>query len=231
MIDAHLSWGMLLSHAECTWNTHSQSCGMPSTFMRMLIHICASHEGWLFMYVEVTSDAYSCMCKSRGMVIHICGMLIDIKWNAHVYMTVKRHVEWVVSRIWMSHVTHMKESRHAHEWVRSHVNGSGNTYEWVMSHIRIQTNNTPLLPPGTVMSLTHMSHGTHTHESWHTHAWVMAVSHMIRTLMGRVKGSSPLVSRASARLTSSSFHAFSSCSSEGFSMICESRWKKNSLSL
>ena len=46
--------------------------------------------------------------------------------------------------IWMSHVTHMNESCHTHEWVMSH------TYEWVMSHMW-------------------MSHVTHMNESCHTY--------------------------------------------------------------
>ena len=51
--------------------------------------------------------------------------------------------EWVMSHIWMSHVTHTNESRHTYEWVMSHIwkslvthlNESCHTYEWVMSHI------------------------------------------------------------------------------------------------
>jgi len=51
--------------------------------------------------------------------------------------------EWVMSHIWMSHVTHMNESCHTYEWGMSHtwmhqvphMNESCHTYEWVMSHI------------------------------------------------------------------------------------------------
>ena len=53
--------------------------------------------------------------------------------------------EWVMSHIWMSHVTQMNESCHTYEWVMSyiwmshvtHMNESCHTYEWVMSHIRM----------------------------------------------------------------------------------------------
>ena len=63
----------------------------------------------------------------------------------------------------MSHVTHMNESCHTHEWVMSHIwmshvthmNESCHTHEWVMSH-------------------TWMSHVTHINESCHTHEWVMS---------------------------------------------------------
>jgi len=51
--------------------------------------------------------------------------------------------EWVMSHIWMRHVTHMNESCYTYEWVMSHIwmshvthmNESCHTYEWVMSHI------------------------------------------------------------------------------------------------
>jgi len=75
----------------------------------------------------------------------------------------KRAVEWVMSHIWMSHVTHMNESCHTYEWVMSHIqmsyvthmNESCHTYRWVMSHIW-------------------MSHVTHMNESWHTYRWVIS---------------------------------------------------------
>jgi len=41
--------------------------------------------------------------------------------------------EWVVSHIWMSHVTHMNESCHTYEWVMSHIWMSRVTHE--MSHV------------------------------------------------------------------------------------------------
>ena len=70
---------------------------------------------------------------------------------------------WVMSHIWMSHVTHVNESRHRYEWVMSHrwishvtrINESYHTYERAISHIW-------------------MIHGTHMNESWHICAWGMA---------------------------------------------------------
>jgi len=45
----------------------------------------------------------------------------------------------VTSHTWMSHVTHMNESRHTHEWVTSHtwmshVTHMNEAHEWVTSH-------------------------------------------------------------------------------------------------
>jgi len=83
---------------------------------------------------------------------------------SHVYMSRVPHIEWVMShelieschtcgrfmsQVWMSHVTHMRKSRHACGWVISpfltppKLNESCHTYwmshvmhiEWVMLHI------------------------------------------------------------------------------------------------
>ena len=81
--------------------------------------------------------------------------------------------------MWMSHVTHMDEPRHAFLSVIvgarlgkqstkvshvTHMNESCHTYEWVMSHIW-------------------MSHVTHVSESYHTsrvmsHMWVSRITHI-----------------------------------------------------
>ena len=60
-------------------------------------------------------------------------------WMSHVtHMNASRHTyEWVMSHIWMRHVTHMNASCHTYEWVMSHAWTSRVTYEWVMSHIQM----------------------------------------------------------------------------------------------
>ena len=99
--------------------------------------------------------------------------------------------EWVMSHIWMSHVTHMNESCHTYEWVMSHVwishvthmneschtvqigsqtpsDGykSRHTYEWVMWHVW-------------------MSHVTHMNKSQHMRTRVLsqhkASTHAVQT--------------------------------------------------
>jgi len=65
--------------------------------------------------------------------------------------------EWVMSHIWMHHVTHINESCNTDEW-------SCHTYDWVMSHMWLR-------------------HVTHMNESCHTHEWVMShiwMSHVPR---------------------------------------------------
>ena len=66
------------------------------------------------------------ICRIRCLGIEAC----------HAY-------EWVMSHVWMSHVTHMNESCHAYEWAMSqvwtsavtHMNWSCHTYEWYREFI------------------------------------------------------------------------------------------------
>jgi len=90
----------------------------------------------------------SCLCVNASC--HTC------EWVMSTY-------ERVMSHVWMSHVTHVIESRHTYEWVTSHiwishvtqVNESCHTYEWVMSHVW-------------------MSHVTHMNASCHASSWVLS---------------------------------------------------------
>ena len=60
----------------------------------------------------------------------------DVNGSCHTY-------EWVMSHIWIRHVTPKDEVCHTYEWVMSHIrmshvthmNESCHTCEWVMSHI------------------------------------------------------------------------------------------------
>jgi len=73
-----------------------------------------------------------------------------------------RHLpEWVMSLIWMKHVTHKNASWRTYEWVMSHIrmshvthiNTSCHTYDWDMPHIR-------------------MRQVPHVNEACHTQEWV-----------------------------------------------------------
>ena len=120
----------------------------------------------------------------------------DVRWHISTSSTARRSqdeschtYEWVVSHVWMRHVTHMPYERvsshtwmshvtrmnkfcHTYDWVTSQVwmshvarmNESGHTYEWVMSQVW-------------------MSHVTHMNESCHGYEWVMphiCMSHVPR---------------------------------------------------
>jgi len=87
--------------------------------------------------------------RSMHVTCHLCESCRPNEWvMSHIWMSHVTHMnescllyEWVMSPKWMSHVSSMDESCHAYEWVMftlwmSHVtymNESCHTYEWVMS--------------------------------------------------------------------------------------------------
>jgi len=101
-------------------------------------------------------------CSVRMLIVvgHTCEWVMSHMWMRHV------------THIWMSHVAHVNESCHTYEWVTSHIwmrhvtrmNASCHechTYECVMSHIYEW-----------VMSHVWMSHVTRMNASRHTYEWV-----------------------------------------------------------
>ena len=113
---------------------------------------------WLFhVWLKACHDSYndsflqSVTCLQNSSTCVKLNVCLSQSW--HTY-------EWVVSHIWMSHVTHMNESWHTYEWVISHIwmsrdthmnESCRHTYEWVMSNIRMSR-------------LTHMNESSHTYE-------------------------------------------------------------------
>jgi len=65
-------------------------------------------------------------------------------------------------QIWLSHATHLKESR-TYEWV-TYSSESCHTYEWVMSHTRCS-------------HITRIGEWCHTYEWVVSHTWVSHVTH------------------------------------------------------
>ena len=166
---------------------------------RKLMYVCDTTESylWHLSFIRVTRlihirgsthlhvwhDSFTCATWRIHIcdMTHSCGMTHSYVWHdlsihsqptpalsrcmnesCHTY-------EWVMSRIWMSRVTHMNESCHtrecvtSHKWMShvTHTNESCHTYESVMSHIW-------------------MSHATHMNETCHTYEWVMSniISHV-----------------------------------------------------
>jgi len=83
-------------------------------------------------------------------------------YDCVIYGTTQDTYEWVMSHIWMSHVTHMNELCHTYEWVMSHV---------CMSHVTSAFSKRP--SPANKL-YTRIRHATHMNESCHKYQWVMA---------------------------------------------------------
>ena len=77
--------------------------------------------------------------------------------------------EWVMSHIWMSHVSHMNESCLSCEWMMRHI--------WVN---RLPYMNAPCLIWMNEWGITHIwtSHVTYMNASCHLYEWVMAHTYM-----------------------------------------------------
>ena len=115
--------------------------------------------------------------------------------------------EWVMSHIWISHVTHMNESCHTYEWVMSHIWMSRVTRMneschrgvcvWLTHtlHLDVRTRKSCAWSVVSQIRMSHVKHifeschihksncVTHMNESCHTYEWVM--SHI---WMSRVTG-------------------------------------------
>jgi len=130
--------------------------------------------------------------------------------SAHLNESCHAH-EWVLTHIWMSHVTHTNESCRTYEWVMTHtwvsrvthMNESCHTCDGVMSHIRMshdtQTSTSKSQHGANNMSHTRMSHATclykhqascHTYERvialvCRLHVWYMNASWYIRVTWKR----------------------------------------------
>ena len=167
------------SFIRVTWLIHM--CDMT--------HSCVWHDSficvtWLISYRAdvtcrkcVTWLIYICVT----WLIHICDMTHSYVWHDSFLC-----VTWLISYradvtcretaclafkfAWMSHVTHMKESRHAYERVMSRLwislwisyvtrmDESCHTYGWVMSHVWMR-------------HVTHMNASRHTYECFMSYIW------------------------------------------------------------
>jgi len=99
--------------------------------------------------------------------------------------------EWVMTRIWlshvmshmrMSHVAHKNESRHIYKWVMWHIRMSHVTHKYEPCHTHLRTRG-PWYTHKSVMTHIWMRHVTHMTESCHTYEWVTShiwMSHVTR---------------------------------------------------
>jgi len=116
---------------------------------------------------------------------------------SHVtFVNESRHVcEWVMSHMWMSHVTHMTES------CRTYANESCHTCEWVMSnmwishvthlmsHVTHMNESCLLISPAQLMRLKGRNHVAYVNESRHICEWILSnhICGSVTTLAARAK--------------------------------------------
>ena len=135
-------------------------------YIHMNVCIWMSLYRYLYVYIYIYIHMYVCIWMSiyrhsaRGEAPYVCRALhlyIDLDVSCHTH-------EWVMSHIWMSHVTHTNTSCHTDRFPRiaggmrsggnrahaTHTNELCHAYEWVMS-------------PTWLCYITHMNESCHTH--------------------------------------------------------------------
>jgi len=121
--------------------------------------ICVTHT-YIHHVARMDASHQMCVCGC------VCVSHQTYEWVSDIW-------EWVMSHIWMRHVTYMNESCHTYKWVMSHI--------W-MSHVTHMDESCHTY--GCVMSHRWMSHVTYMNESCHiygcvmSHIWMSHVTHM-----------------------------------------------------
>jgi len=143
-----------LSHTHTRTRTHSLSVCMCDVTHS---YLCPDSYVWVYL-VDVTHTHTHTCTQTHTYSLWPATHLIFVRMHES-----SRTYEWVMSNLWISHITHMNKSCHTCEWIMSHMwtshvthmNESRHTYEWVISHIC-------------------MTHVTYMNESRHTYEWVMS---------------------------------------------------------
>jgi len=164
---------------------HTHEWVMSHTWMSRVTHMngsCHTYE-WVMSHLRmrhVTHMNGSChtheWCRLMRTAQHVFGNTYEHTltktvraWRQQLQLHVSRDLlctpagadgmsydSWVVSHIWMCHVTHTNEPWH--------------TYEWVMSNVRMG-------------HVTPMNESCHTYEGVTSHVWMSHVTHMHKYMM------------------------------------------------
>jgi len=96
---------------------------------------CHMYE-WAMSPTKETRHVWMSHVANRGTTSrHIwTSSVANTKVTSHINESCHSE-KWVMSHIWMGHVTHMNGSCHTYKWVMSHIRASPVAYEWVMSRI------------------------------------------------------------------------------------------------
>jgi len=111
---------------------------------------------------------------------HVCHIYEWVMSRTHTYVLFWLSViQWVMSHVWMIHVTHVDELCHTCEWFMSHI--------WMSHVLRMHESchaHTHMSDSDLFAICKSVSHVTHMNESCHTCEWVTShvwISHVART--------------------------------------------------
>ena len=168
-----------------TWLVHL--CDMThSSVRRNVTHSNMWHDSfrcvtWLLYMCDMTRsyvwhDLFIC-ATYRDSPVTQAQAFVHVECSQKVKARKMFAALWVMSHVWMSHVTRMHKS--VSQVART--NESHHTFIWDMSHVWVRRDKYfKVLSPASrlshmtwVMSQIQVSHVTHTHESCQTYEWVM----------------------------------------------------------
>jgi len=118
---------MRMCHVTHATSCHILECGL-TRHLWSCLHDC-SHM-WSYTWHTYMSHVYDRHVPwlSHGTRIWVTYMRMRLdSWRMLVPPRLNSHIvtchtyEWVMSHIWMSHVTYMNESCQIYEWVMSHI--------------------------------------------------------------------------------------------------------------
>ena len=122
------------------------------------LFLCSECSIYVCAYTDTRVYEYKYFC-ARAACAECC---YTYEWSTS-------HIEWVISHVWMSHVTHMKESCHTREWVMSHM--------WMrhVTHVNELCHTELIWDPS---STTQVNESCHTYERVMSHIWKSHVTRM-----------------------------------------------------
>jgi len=213
-----LLWRLAGSGNSCEWKIYVWECvhGARANSAKHLSHdanatymneSCHTYE-WVMSHIwtsHVTHMDEPCHTYERVMSTILRANLAirlhaGLQYACHACEWVMSHIEWVLSHIWMRHITHMNESCHTYEWVMSHI-WTSHVAIWMSHAMRTATlrwNN------GSAHELAHTHyHATHMHESCRTYESMNGSGWRRRTgcliFIGHFPQKSPVISGSFAK--------------------------------
>jgi len=147
-----------LQHTCNTYVTHLQYADVKHHRRRETC--CVFVDGWALQHVCNTPATHlQHTCNTPATHLQHAAPLATWDMLCHLMTESYPTYEWVMSHIWISHVTHIHMSCHLYDWVTSHI------YEWVMSQI-------------CMIHVTRMNASCHTYEWVMSHIWMSHRTHV-----------------------------------------------------
>jgi len=174
-VGTHLNICAVLSELKCEW-VMSYIWMSHVTNMNESCHVWTKHTP-LHLHYPLRPTHCNNTLQQHTATTHCNNTLQQHTATTHCNNTLQQHTSALSTwTAYISHATHMNESCHTYEWVMSHIWMSHVTYEWGMP----ARTSTPALSSqsSSTSHVTHMNESCHTCEWVMSHIWMSHVTHM-----------------------------------------------------